>query len=203
MKEHTQPKKFSNELEDWLKSRRPKTLLSLIEFSEDRSFAVLLLLLMFLPALPLPTGGVTHLFEIIAALVALEMIIGLKTIWLPKSAARIKLGKTFQGKVIYTMMRRIRWLEDRSSPRAKWIFNLPLINRLIGVVLLIFIVVAFISPPFSGLDTLPSLGVVAISLAIILDDAIVLLAGLVIGALGVTLSVGLGDLLLKSLRHFF
>jgi len=195
------PKKFSAELETWLHSRKSKTLTSLVEFSEDKSFAVTLLILMFLPALPLPTGGITHVFEIIAALVAVEMIIGLKTIWLPKSASSIKLGKTFQGKVIPSMMKRIKWLEKRSSPRSKWIFNLPLFNQLIGVICLVFIVTAFFSPPFSGLDTLPSLGVVVIALAVILDDAVALVAGTIIGTLGVVLSIGLGELVVRFIKH--
>jgi hypothetical protein len=34
-------------------------------------------------ALPLPTGGATHVFEIIAMLLALELIAGRDQIWLP------------------------------------------------------------------------------------------------------------------------
>jgi hypothetical protein len=88
MVKHIEPKKFSDELESWLQSKQPKTLLSLIKFSEEKSFAVLLLLLMFLPALPLPTGGITHVFEVIAVLIAIEMMLGLKSIWLPKMASK-------------------------------------------------------------------------------------------------------------------
>lgn len=203
MKTHENPKPFSSELEEWISSKKSKTLLSLVQFSEDKSFAVTLLILMFLPALPIPTGGITHVFEVIAALVVLEMIIGLKTIWLPKSAAKIKLGKTFQGKVIPAMMQRIKWLEKHSSPRAKWIFNIPLMTQFIGLICLVFIIAAFFSPPFSGLDTLPSLGVVIIALAIILDDAMALLAGSIVGTLGVVLSIGLGELVVRFIKHLF
>lgn len=201
MKHHKNPEKFSTELENWLHSKKPKTLLSLVQFSEDKSFAVVLLIFMFLPALPIPTAA--HLFEIIAALVALEMIVGLKTIWLPKSADKIKLGKTLQGKVIPAMMRRIKWLEKYSSTRAKWIFNIPLMDQLIGLICLAFIITAFIAPPLSGLDTLPSLGVVIIALAIIFDDAVALLAGTIIGSLGVGLTVALGEIALKYIKHLF
>jgi len=200
MKKHQQPKKFSSELEGWLKSRKAKTFDSLIEFSKDKSFAITLLILMFLPALPLPTGGITHIFEIIAALIAIEMIAGFKTIWLPNSVSKLKLGDTLKGKVIPAMLSRIKWLEKHSSPRAKWIFGLPLANQALGIVILVFIVTAFFSPPFSGLDTLPALGVVAISLAIIMDDAMVLLAGIIIGSLGVVLSIGLGELVVRTIH---
>ena len=40
-------------------------------------------LLLAVPALPLPTGGATHVFEVIAMLVALQLIVGRRQIWLP------------------------------------------------------------------------------------------------------------------------
>ena len=161
------------------------------------------MMLMFLSALPIPTGGITHVLEIFAFLVAIEMLIGLKTIWLPKSARKIKLGKTFQGKVIPAMMARIKWMEQRSSQKFKWIFNIPLVDRLTALIMIVFIVVAFLAPPFSGLDTLPALGVVTICLAIILDDIRALIAGTIIGSLGVFVAIGLGELLIRLINHIF
>ncbi len=183
---------FSNQLESWLNGKQNKTLASLINVFEDKSFAMVFLLLMLLPALPIPTGGITHILELIVALLALEMIIGLKTIWLPKSWKQRRLGKTMEDKVVPLILRRVRWFEQRSRPRWKWIFTAPLAERLLGLIVLIFTAFAFVSPPFSGLDTLPSLGVVILSLAIILDDALMLLAGLLVGIVGSALVIGLG-----------
>jgi hypothetical protein len=50
----------SDELEHWLGSDQPKTLGNLIELFGPRSFALIFVLLMALPALPLSTGGATH-----------------------------------------------------------------------------------------------------------------------------------------------
>ena len=52
---------------------------------------------------------------------------------------------------------------------------------------------AFVAPPFSGLDTLPSLGVVILSLGVLLEDFLVAVVGLVAGAAGVALEVALGS----------
>jgi hypothetical protein len=79
-----QPGKVSDELERWLASDGEKTLGSLIELFEEKSFAILFVILLGVPALPLPTGGATHVFEIIAMLLALELIVGRKEIWLPQ-----------------------------------------------------------------------------------------------------------------------
>jgi hypothetical protein len=194
---------FSNQLEAWLKDNRSKTLASLIKVFDDKSFAIIFLLLMILPALPIPTGGITHIFEIITMLLALEMIIGFKTVWLPKRWKHMKLGKTIEGKVIPLLLRRIRWFEQRSSPRGQQLFILPLAQRFLAVLILAFTVVAFVSPPFSGLDTLPSLAVVIISLSIILDDVLLLFAGTAVGVVGTALVIGLGAVIVEGVNGLF
>ena len=63
-------------------ARRPSA--SLVELFEEKSFAILFVLLLGVPALPLPTGGATHVFEIIAVLLAAQLIAGRDQIWLPQ-----------------------------------------------------------------------------------------------------------------------
>src|SRR6185437_7595611 len=89
---------FGDELEEWLRSDGPKTLGALGELFEEKSFAVTILMLMFVPALPLPTGGVTHVFELITVVIALQMVLGRRTIWLPRKWKQKELGKTITGK---------------------------------------------------------------------------------------------------------
>ena len=65
------PEKVSDQIERWLASDGDKTLGGLIDVFEEKSFALVFILLLGVPALPLPTGGATHVFEIISILVAL------------------------------------------------------------------------------------------------------------------------------------
>ena len=58
---------------------------------------------------------------------------------------------------------------------------------------------AFLAPPFSGLDTLPALGVVLLSLAVLLEDAALVLVSLVTGAAGVALEIVLGTAAVNGL----
>jgi hypothetical protein len=60
---------------------------------------------------------------------------------------------------------------------------------------------AFLAPPFSGLDTLPALGVVVLALGVLLEDFVLAAAGLLIGAVGAVLVIGLGGLALDWLQH--
>ena len=60
---------------------------------------------------------------------------------------------------------------------------------------------AFLAPPFTGLDTLPALGVVLVSLGVLLEDAAVVAGGLLVGAIGIALEVALGAAALHELGN--
>ncbi|OGL29433.1 hypothetical protein A3D14_01575 [Candidatus Saccharibacteria bacterium RIFCSPHIGHO2_02_FULL_47_12] len=192
-----QQKPFSEELRIWLKSHEPKTLERLSQVFEEKSFAVLFLILLAVPALPIPTGGITHVFEVIAMVLALELIIGRKTLWMPRRWSKLKIAGGSESKVVPYILRRVRWFERYAKPRLSELLAHPLFLRITGVVIFCLSLAAFLAPPFSGLDTLPALGVVIISLALILEDAALYLVGLLIGALGVGLEIGLSTLVLQ------
>ena len=186
------PKKISDQLERWLNSDGAKTLGSLIELFEEKSFAILFVLLLGVPALPLPTGGATHVFEVIAVLLALELIAGRDTIWLPQRWCALELGGDRQQRFLTALMRMIRRLERLSRPRLRFLFGHRLSNIAFGLLVIGGALGAFLAPPFTGLDTLPALGVVLISLGVLLEDVVVVFAGLMVGAAGVVLEVVLG-----------
>src|SRR2546423_13495242 len=75
---------LSDELARWLRSDTKKTLGSLIDLFGLKSFAIMFVLLLAVPALPLPTAGVTHVFEAVAMLLALQLIVNRDRIWLPE-----------------------------------------------------------------------------------------------------------------------
>ena len=191
---------FSDELERWLRSDGEKTLGSMSTVFAERSFAAMILLLMILPATPLPTGGVTHVFEVITVLLGLQMVIGRRTIWLPARFARRSLGATTTDKAIPFIVKLIRRVEKYSKPRGARLFANGLFYRLIGIVVIVFAIAAAVAPPFSGLDTLPALGAVVVALSIVLDDVLVLAVGVGLGAGGILLAVTVGTALYKFVK---
>src|SRR3954454_2365698 len=82
----------SGELAGWLERPGSHTIGDLVDLFGPKSFALLFVLLLGLPALPLPTGGATHVFELIAMLLALELIAGRAAVWLPARWNRIELA---------------------------------------------------------------------------------------------------------------
>jgi hypothetical protein len=196
-----EPKKVSDDLERWLSSEGEKTLGSLVELFEQKSFAILFVLLLGVPALPLPTGGATHVFEIVAILLALELIAGRTEIWLPQRWRKLELAGDRQQRFINGLMKMIRRLERVSRPRLRFLFNRRLSNIVFGLLVLGGSVGAFLAPPFTGLDTLPALGVVLLSLGMVLEDFFVVVVALVVGVAGVVLEVVLGSAAIHGLGN--
>ena len=194
---------LSDELEGWLRGDGPKTLGSLVELFGERSFAVLFVLLMAVPALPLPTGGVTHLFEVIVVLVALQLLAGRREVWLPERWKRTDISSTARGAFVERLLRTIRWLEHHSRMRLEFLVANRPARAVYGLVVLVFTVAAFLAPPFSGLDTLPAAGVVLLSLGILLGDALFALAGIVVGSVGIVLVIFLSSLAVRGVESLF
>jgi hypothetical protein len=193
----------SEELERWLKSPGTKTIANLLDVFEEKSFAILFVLLMGLPAIPLPTGGATHVFEVITVLLALQLIVGRDEIWLPQRWKEKELSGPRQQKFLERLLRIIRWLEKFSKPRLRYLLNRRLSNVVFGLVMVGLTVGAFLAPPFSGLDTLPALGAVLISLGVLLEDFAFVIAGLVIGVAGVFLEIVLGKAAVDAVKGLF
>ena len=195
--------RLSDRLEGWLRGAGPKTIGSLIDVFEEKSFAVLFVLLLSIPALPLPTGGVTHAFEVIAALLALELIVGRRCVWLPERWRGREISPETRQRFSEKLLPRIRWIERHSNAHLGFLLEHRLTGVAYGAVTLLLIVTAFIAPPFTGLDTLPALGVVLISLGVLLEDPILGGIGFVVGAAGVLIVFLLGRAAVDAIRGLF
>ena len=195
--------KVSDALQGWLEGDSDKTLGSLVEVFGEKSFAILFVFLLGVPALPLPTGGATHVFEIIAALLALQLIVGRDQIWLPQKWCKLQLAGPKQQRFIAGLMKLIRRLERFSRPRLRFLFQTRVSNSVYGLLVLGGTAGAFFAPPFTGLDTLPALGVVLLSLGVLLEDVIVVAVGLVVGVAGVLLEIIVGSAVVHGVSSIF
>ena len=179
-------------------SDSPKTLRTLGDVFEEKSFGTAILVLMVLPATPLPTGGVTHVFEAITFVLGVEMVLGRRTVdagALEAAGARRRRDRPGDPLMM-------RWVRGSSGSRAHagWgCWNRSGcagarrdLRRPGGG--------GRVAPPFSGLDTLPSLGAVSIALAIILEDIALIGVGIFLGTIGVVLIVTIGATIVHVLR---
>lgn len=194
---------MSDQLEAWLAGDGDKTVGGLIALFEEKSFAILFVILLGVPALPIPTGGATHVFEVIAVVLALQLIAGRDEIWLPAKWRAKELAGDKQRRFLGGLMKMIRRLERFSRPRLRFLFHHRLSNIVFGLLVIGGSVVAFIAPPFTGLDTLPALAVVLLSLAVLLEDILLAIVALAIGVAGVLLTVFLGHAAIKGIGSLF
>src|SRR3954469_22780341 len=104
----------SRELERWLESDGGKTRGGPDALLEEKSFAILFVFLLGVPALPLPTGGATHVFEILAVRPPLPLIRGPDHIWLPQRWRKLELAGPRQRPFIAGLMKFIGFLERYS-----------------------------------------------------------------------------------------
>jgi hypothetical protein len=203
-KQRAAPAKVSDEIDQWLATEGDKTLGGLIDVFQEKSFALIFILLLGVPALPLPTGGATHVFEIIAILVALQLVAGRDKIWLPQRWCKVDLATGgARTRFLMRLTKAIRWVERFSQPRLRFLFDHRASNTVFGLLAIGGSLGAFLAPPFTGLDTLPALGAVLLSLGVLLEDFFVVVLGVVVGAAGVFLEIVLGKAAVSGIGKLF
>ncbi|MGK2878566.1 MAG: exopolysaccharide biosynthesis protein [Solirubrobacterales bacterium] len=190
-------------LKDWRDAPGEKTLGGLIDTIGLRSFALLFIILLGLPALPLPTGGVTHAIEVVAMILALQLIIGRKTVWVPKRWRGVEFEDGAKGQFIDGLINTTTRLERHSKPRLTWMFGHWWSETLYGLAVLAGSLAAFFAPPFTGLDTIPALGVVILSVGVIMEDIAYVIGGAVMIVAGVVLEITLGDAIYQAVKSLF
>jgi hypothetical protein len=197
----TDPPRISDELQAWLESDSEKTIGALADVFGERAFALIFVMLMGVPALPLPTGGATHVFEVVAVLVAAQLVVGRDEIWLPERFRKRELDTG--GRFIRALLRVIRAVERVSKHRLRFLFGHRLSNVLFGLFVVGGAVAAFLAPPFTGLDTLPALGVVLVSLGVLLEDFAFVAVGVFVTVAGVLLEILAGSAAIDGLQALF
>ena len=102
---------FSDELEHWLREAPTHTLGSLSHLFAEKSFATTILLLMFVPAMPLPTGGITHVFThfrleltVVRAVVPVETSLNL---WAEPDRCRWVARRQLHAQALPSVMRKL------------------------------------------------------------------------------------------------
>jgi hypothetical protein len=169
-----------------------------LPLKNDRNRLVMAIaLLMLIPALPLPTGGITHVTELIALILGFQLAIGKENVWLPKrldSYLDKQLGDPKLNQRLQAVINKLHsWAPDYTRQwGTRWNIALS------GIMMELFILAAFLAPPFSGLDTLPSLGALFLAVAILVDNAWIAAAGFLLGIAGIVLEF----LIARTLLHY-
>jgi hypothetical protein len=93
----------------------------------------------------------------------------------------------------------IRRLERFSRPPLPFLFDHRLSTAVFAALVIGGSLGALLAPPFTGLDTLPALAVVLLSLGVLQKDIAVVIVALAVGVAGVALEIVLGKAAIKGL----
>jgi hypothetical protein len=100
-------------------------------------------------------------------------------------------------------MKAIRLIERLSRPQLRFLFDHRASNAVFGLLVIAGSLAAFLAPPFTGLDTLPSLGTVLLSLGVLLEDFALVVLALIVGGAGVLVEIVLGKAAVRGIGHLF
>ncbi|KAB0264844.1 exopolysaccharide biosynthesis protein [Microvirga brassicacearum] len=167
---------------------------------QDRAFAVLIVLLGLPNCLPMPPP-IPLICGLLLALVAVQIIVGRPTPWLPDVLLRRSIASVDVDRAVARAMPAFRRLERFSRPRMTFLDN-PVAMRLMGVVILILALGLLFAPPFVGQIPL-GIAVCLVGLGLVERDGLVVVGGLIIGSVGLTLSLGFVYAIFSGIGSFF
>jgi hypothetical protein len=177
--------KLSNELQRYFfeEERSEKvTLADILLLAQERVFGFLLIILSLPSALPVPAPGYSIPFGILIFILAVQLIAGAKTPWLPQKMLNQAMPlATVQGflKAGIPWLRRI---EAIARPRLSYICTTLPGKITIGIIIALMAISMMI--PIPGTNTLPAIGVFVTAFGLSEDDGAISLAGLVICLMG-------------------
>jgi len=154
---------------------------------QDRAFALLIVLLGLPNCLPMPPP-IPLICGLLLALVAVQIVFGREAPWLPGQLMNRSMARTDVERAVGRAIPVFRRLERISRPRMTFL-DTPLAMRLMGAVILVLSLGLLFAPPFVGQIPL-GLAVCLVGLGLVERDGFVVVGGLLIGSVGLTLSLG-------------
>jgi hypothetical protein len=195
----------SGQLTSWLKTDSTPTIQEFNQTFSEEGMALIILILISPSALPIPTAGLTHLFQLVVVVISFQILIGRNQLWLPKKMKGIRINDFIKLKIMPGLINLLKKIEVHSSKSTKFKSeNWRKLDLAGAILVIIFTTAAFFAPPFSMLDTLPSLAVVTIALSLINHTRKTFFLGLSVGLLGLTLELFFSAsiiLLIKSIAE--
>jgi hypothetical protein len=176
--------KTSYLLKNIMASSEEKDQVSVGEFIHalgDRSFCLAILVFSLPNSLPVPgIPGFSTITGLPITFIAMQMVLGRKSLWLPKKIAAKKFSSRALAKMLSKAIPAVERLEKLLKPR--WLpLTSPIGERLLGLLMVVLSLI--IALPIPGGNFLPGLAMSLIALAMLERDGVFLL-GAVTFAIG-------------------
>lgn len=165
-----------------------------------RAFGFLLLIFALPNTPPLGIPGLSTLTGIPLALVAAQMVLGMRVPYLPRLLGERSLSRKDFCRLIGKTAPWLQRLERLMKPRWR-VFRTPTVVRWVGGYCLLLAIVLALPIPLGNL--LPAIAVTFISLGLIEEDGVLVSAGLVVGVAGLIVVWGVLWTMAQAALLFF
>lgn len=166
----------------------------------DRAYALLIVLLGLPNCLPMPPP-IPLVCGLVLLFVAAQMLMARATPWLPQRLLQRSLGREELGRAIGRALPPLVRLEQFSRQRLTLLGG-PRSIPVLGALLVVLALGLIVAAPFIGQIPL-GLAVCLVGLGLVERDGLFIIAGALVGALGLALSAGFAYALVSWIASFF
>ena len=171
-------------------ARGASTYGQLIDEIDQHGMAVILILFALPSALPLPAAGYSTVLSIPLFIIGFRLICGYNTLWLPaKLRAKTFNPEQFSRKLVNGMLKLIHFVERFSKPRLVTFARSNGVRILVGV--LIIALACSMLLPIPGTNTAPAFGIFLIGFALLEEDGLMLIVGILASLVALVISLGI------------
>lgn len=156
----------------------------LLEGFGNRAYGMLIFIFAAPNAIPIPLPGLSAVLGAPLLLLAWQFMWGRPRPWFPERICRRSIGREEFARMVGRVLPWLRRLERLVRPRLLWVTS-PVGKRLTGVAGCVFALSIFLPLPFGNM--LPGLGLAFVALGLLERDGVAVLAGMVVGTLGLML----------------
>jgi len=153
----------------------------------EKGFGLLLMVLSLPSALPVPAPGYSTPFGIVIALIAIQMMQGRDSIWLPKKLACIRIQPSAANAMLGSASEFLAKIEHFIRPRQQWIRGR---SGQAGLAAVIFVMACLMMLPIPLTNTFPAMVIFMIGIGLSEEDGLLAIAAFAVGILAVTLYMG-------------
>ena len=150
----------------------------------EKGFGLLLVVLSLPSALPVPAPGYSTPFGIVIALIALQMLLGRQTVWLPARLLSIRIKPALAKKMIGAASKFLRAIEHLIRPRQQWIRS-RLGQSALAIVIVVMACLMMLPIPLT--NTMPAMVIFLIGIGLSEEDGLLAIGAFAIGCTAVVL----------------
>lgn len=150
----------------------------------EKGFGLILLVLALPSALPIPAPGYSTPFGIAIGLIALQMLLGRKSVWIPQRLKKVRIKPSVAEKMLRGATKFLHKIERWIRPRQKWIAST---QGEAALALVILTMACLMILPIPLTNTVPAMVIFLIGIGLAEEDGLLAIAAFAIGCFAVVL----------------